>query len=332
MASVVKEGTSLGKNLLLGFIFVFFLWCGLFSSSEAIVDRIVAVVNQEIITLSEVEKWAGPLKEEIRAEDRLERRERVHEVYRKVLERLIEDRLIEQEAKRSGIKVASKEIEGALEDIRRRSAVTQEQLEKALANEGMTLEAYKKEIEKRIQRMKLINLAVKMDSKAGEKEWMDYYQKNIDRYRSNESYRPSQILFSVRKDATPEEVREIRMKCQKVLVRIDKGEDFGEMAVLYSEDISAKDRGDLGYFKKGELIPELEKEALRLRVGEVSPIIRTRFGFHIIKLVDRKGDTPPPFEEVKEKVKSDYKEKEMEKAFQQFLSILKEKSVIEIKL
>jgi peptidyl-prolyl cis-trans isomerase SurA len=328
----VKGRTSRGKVLRLGFLFILFLWCGLFSSSEALVDRIVAVVNQEIITLSEVEKWAGPLKEEIRAEDRLERRERVHEVYRKVLEKLIEDRLIDQEAKRSGIKVASKEIEGALEDIKRRSAATQEELEQALAKEGMTVEAYKKEIEKRLQRTKLINWAVKMDSKAGEKEWRDYYQKNIDRYRSNESYRPSQILLMVRKDASPAEIREIRMKCQKVLERVNRGEDFGEMAVLYSEDISAKDRGDLGYFKKGELIPELEKEILRLRVGEVSSIIRTGFGFHIVKLLDRKGDSPPPFEEVKEKVKSDYHEKEMEKAFQQFLSTLKEKSVIEIKL
>ena len=104
------------------------------------------------------------------------------------------------------------------------------------------------------------------------------------------------------------------------------------MALLYSEDISAKDQGDLGYFKRGELLPELEKEALRLQVGEVSGIIRTNLGFHIIKLLDRKGGTPLPFEEVKEKVKADYYDKEMEKAFQQFLGTLKEKSVIEIKL
>ncbi len=320
------------KRVIFRFGLFFFLLFGSFSSSEAVVDRIVAVVNQEIITLSEVEKWAGPFQEEIQTKDRLERRERVHEVYRKVLEKLIEEKLIDQEVKRSGVKVTSKEIEGALEEVKRRNAATQEDLEKALANEGLTLEAYKKEIEKRLQRMKLINWAVKVESKAGERELRDFYQKNIDQYRSNESYRPSQILFLVPKEATPEEIREIRKKCEKVLEKVKGGEDFGEMALLYSEDISAKDRGDLGYFKKGELLPELEKEALRLQVGEVSGIIRTNFGFHIIKLLDRKGGTPPPFEEVKEKVKADYYEKEMEKAFQQFLSTLKEKSVIEIKL
>jgi len=320
------------KRVIFRFGLFFFLLYGLLSSSEAVVDRIVAVVNQDIITLSEVEKWAGPFKEEIQTEDRLERRERVLEIYRKVLEKLIEEKLIDQEVKRSSVKVTSKEIEGALEEVKRRSAATQEDLEKALANEGLTLEAYKKEIEKRLQRMKLINWAVKVESQAGEREWRDFYQKNIDRYRSNESYRPSQILFLVPKGATPEEIREIRKKCEKVLEKVKGGEDFGEMVLLYSEDISAKDRGDLGYFKKGELLPEFEKEALRLQVGEVSGIIRTNFGFHVIKLLDRKGGTPPPFEEVMEKVKADYYEKEMEKAFQQFLSTLKEKSVIEIKL
>src|SRR4030042_6676994 len=162
--------------------------------------------------------------------------------------------------------------------------------------------------------MKLINWAVKVESQAGEREWRDVYQKNIDRYRSNESYRPSQILFLIPKGATPEEIREIRKKCEKVLEKVKGGEDFGEMVLLYSEDISANDRGDLGYFKKGELLPEFEKEALRLQIGEVSGIIRTNFGFHVIKLLDRQGGTPLPFEEVREKVLADYFQWEAEKA------------------
>ncbi len=320
------------KRVIFRFGLFFFFLLGPFSSSGALVDRIVAVVNQEIITLSEVERWAGPYQEEIQTKDRLERREQVREVYRKVLERLIEEKLIDQEVKRSGVKVTSKEVEGALEEVKRRNAATQEDLEKALAKEGFTLEAYKKEIEKKLQRMKLINWAVKTELQAGEKEWRDFYQKNIDLYRINESYHLSQILFLIPKGATSGEIREIRKKCDKVLEKIKEGENFGEMALLYSEDISAKDRGDLGFFKKGEILLELEKEALRLRVGEMSGVIRTDLGFHIIKLLDRKGENPLPFEEVKEKVQADYQAKEREKSFQQFVSTLKEKSVIEIKL
>jgi len=311
---------------------IFFLWLGLVSTSEAVVDRIVAVINQEAITLSELEKWVANMPDKIQAEDRLEKREKILEVHRKVLNQLVEEKLIDQEVKRAGVKVASKEIEATLEDVRRRNNLTQEMLEKALAKDGMTLEAFKKEIEKKIQRMKLINHSLKVELKPSERELRDFYEKNADRYRGTESYRTSHILFHIPKGATDEEIRKIRKDCQKVLEKIRNGEDFGEMALLYSEDTSAKDRGDLGYFKRGELLPAFEKEALRLQVGEVGGIVRTEFGFHIIKLLERKGGQPLPFENVKEDVQKDYYEKEMEKAFRQFLTTLKEKSIIEIKL
>jgi len=314
-------------------LFAFFLFFhGPISFSEAVVDRVVAVVNQEIITLSEVEKWTNPLKQEIVTKDRLEKQDRVETLCRQVLEKLIEEKLIDQEVKKSGIKISSKEIEATLEEVKRRNAVTQEDLEKALAAEGLTLETYKEQIGKSLQRKKLISWSVKVEARDGEKELREFYQKNMDRYRTNETYRPSHILFAIPKEATPEEMGEIRRKAQKVLERIKGGEDFGEMALLYSEDVSSKNRGDLGYFKKGELFPAFETEALRLKVGEVSGIVRSEFGFHIIKLLNRKGMDPFPFEEVQEKVKADYYESEMEKAFKQYVSTLKEKAIIEIKL
>ncbi len=314
--------------LLLGF----FLFLSTISLSEAVVDRVVAVVNQEIITLSEVEKWIDPLKEEIVAEDRLQRRERIEELRRQVLNRLIDEKLIDQEVKKAGIKISSKEVDATVDEVKRRNAVTQEDLEKALAVEGLTLETYKKQIEKTLQRQKLINWSVKVETKAGEKEFRDFYQKNVERYRPNETYRPGHILLVVPKGAPPEEIREIRKKGEKILEKIKGGEDFGEMALLYSQDASAKSHGDLGYFKKGELFPAFERAALRLKVGEVSGLLRTDIGFHIIKLLDRKGLEPLPFEEVREKVRADYYDGEMEKAFKQYLSTLKEKAVIEIKL
>jgi parvulin-like peptidyl-prolyl isomerase len=300
--------------------------------SEAVVDRVVAVVNQEIITLSEVEKRIAFQKEEIVAEDRLERQEQKQALCRKVLNNLIDEKLIDQEAKKSGVKITGKEIEAMMEEVKRRNGITQEGLEKALAAEGLTLETYKKEIERNLQRQRFIHWSVKVEEKGGEKEFREFYQENLSRYRANETYRPAQILFAIPKGASPEEIRGIRKKCQSVLEKIKKGEDFGEMALLYSEDGSNKARGDLGYFRKGELLPVFEREALRLKVGEVSGIIRTEFGFHIIKLLDRRGADPLPFEEVSERVKADYYNAEMEKAFRQFLSKLKEKAVIEIKL
>ena len=311
---------------------VLFLLFGAISSSSAIVDRVVAVVNQEIITLSEVEILINPLSEEMVTDDRLEKRRRVQALHRQVLEKLIEEKLLDQEARKSGVKVSPKEIEATIDEVKRRSAATQVDLEKALAAEGFTLETYKKQIEKILQRKKLINWAVKPEMKSGEKELREFYEKNKERYRTNETYRPAHILFVIPKGATPEEIREIRKRCQNVLEKIKGGQDFGEIALLYSEDASNKDRGDLGNFRKGELVPAFEREALRLKVGEVGGIIRTEYGFHIIKLLDRKGVDPLPFEEVKEKVQGDYYDSEMEKAFKQYIITLKQKAVIEIKL
>jgi parvulin-like peptidyl-prolyl isomerase len=319
------------KRLFCLFGFIFFV-CGPTSLSQAVVDRVVAVVNQEIITWSEVEKWINPLKEKIVAEDRLEKQEQMQALCREVLEKLIEEKLVDQEVKKSGVKISSKEIEAAVEEVKRRNHITQQDLEKALAAEGLTMEAYKKQLEKSMQRQRLIHRSVKVEAKAEEKQLREFYQKNMNRYRTNETYRPGQILFVIPKEATPEQIREIRKKCQGVLERIKKGEDFGEMALLYSEDPSRKDHGDLGYFRKGELLPVFEREALRLKVGEVSGIIRTEFGFHIIKLLDRKGVDPLPFEEVIERVKADYHNREIEKAYREYMSTLKEKAVIEIKL
>ncbi len=321
----------LRRKSLIGFGVIGFLMF-LVSSSGAVVDRIVAVVNQEIITLSEVERMVSHLKKEIEGGDRLERRRRANELSRLALERLVEEKLIDQEAKRSGIKATPKEVDHAIEEIKRRNSATQEDLERALARDGWTLETFKKEIEKKIIRTKLVQWAVKVEPNVGENELREFYLKNIEQYRTEESYRPAHILFKIPKEATPEEIGQIRAKCQKVLSMIKAGEDFGELAILYSEDVSSKDRGDLGVFKRGELLPALEREALRLKVGEVSGIVRTDFGFHIIKLLDRKGVDPLPFEEVKEKVRQDYLEKEFEKGLKQFLSKLRERSTIEIKL
>jgi peptidyl-prolyl cis-trans isomerase SurA len=324
-----RRGREMKK--LFFFIGFFFVLCGI-PLSEAVVDRVVAVVNQEIITLSEVEKWINPSQEETLAGNRWEKQEHVQALRREVLEKLVEEKLIDQEVKKLAIKVSSKEVEAALDEVRRRNSATQEQLEKALMAEGLTLESYKKQIEKSLQRRKLISSAVKVETKAGEKELREFYQKHINRYRTNETFRPAHILFVVPKDATPEQVKEIRKKCEAVLKKVRSGEDFGEMALLYSQDASSKSRGDLGYFRKGELLPAFEKEALRLKVGEVGGVIRTEFGFHIIKLLDRKGVDPLPFEEVKEKVQADFFGIEMERAFKQYLSTLREKSIIEIKL
>jgi peptidyl-prolyl cis-trans isomerase SurA len=311
---------------------LWFLLAGLAPSAGAVVDRVVAVVNKDFITLSDLEKWAGPLPEELETSDRVERQWRVIEARRRVLDQLIEEKLIDQEARRLGIKVGAKDVDATIEEIKKRNVISQEDLEKALARDGFTLSSYRKQIESKMLRVRLINMAVKMEPKMSEKDLRDFYQKNQDRYRTTESYRPGHILCAVAPDAPPEDVREARSKCQGLLDRAQKGEDFGELAVLFSEDVSARSRGDLGIFKQGELVPNIEREVLKLQVGEVGGLLRTEFGFHVLKLLERKGGEPPPFEEVQDRVRAEFLEAEIEKALKQYMTTLRQKSVVEIKL
>jgi len=319
------------RLVILGFVILGF--AGGLSTSEAVVDRVVAVVNEEVITLSEVDRVIAPfLKEAVKAEDRLERKEQLNRIRRQALDTLIEEKLLDYEIKKAGIKVTPREVEAIVDDIKKQNKATQQDLEMALAKEGLTFEQYKTQIEKRILRTKLVQWSAKVEPQASEKQLRDFYEQNAERYKTPETFRPAHILFGIPKEAPPEKVQEVRKKCQEVLERIRKGEDFGEMALLYSQDPSAKERGDLGYFKKGELLPAFEKELNRLRVGEVGGIIRTEFGFHLIKLLDRRGGTPMPFEEAKARVQREYFESEMDRAVRRFITSLKEKSVIDIRL
>ena len=318
------------KRLLHG-LWVALIFFGLVCRGEAVVDSIVAVVNQEVIMLSEVEKAISASGEEIRAGDRFEKKEQGKLIRQKVLNYLIEEKLIDTEIKKVGIKVTGKEVDAAVEDIRRRNNLTQEEMARYLEREGSTLDEFRKQLEKRMLRSKLIQWSVKVDP-PGEKELREFYQKNLERYRTVESYRPAHILFRVPKGATPDQVREIRKRCSTVLDKIRSGENFGELAILYSEDPSAKDRGDLGSFKQGELLPVIEREALRLKVGEVGEIVKTDNGFHIIKLLARKEGPIPAFEDIRARVDMDYYEYQMEKAFRQFMSSLRERAVIDVRL
>jgi peptidyl-prolyl cis-trans isomerase SurA len=309
----------------------FFCVWGIVSPGQAVVDRIVAVVNQEIITFSEVENRLRGLDDDGDEKDRLGKKQRVYEFRRKALDQIIEERLIDQEIKKAGIRISGKEVDAAVEEVRRRNNVTEEEFDKALAREGFNRESFRKQIEKRLLRIRLLHRVVKAESVAGEKALREFFQKNIDRYRTNDSYRASHILCYIPKEAAPEDVRKARSKCQTVLEKIRTGADFAEMAMLYSDDASAKDGGDIGQFRRGELLPAFEQEALRLQVAEMSGIVRTPFGFHIIRLTDRKSGIPS-FEESREKVEADYYEKESETAFTKYLTTLKEKAIIEIKL
>ncbi|MBW2147679.1 MAG: SurA N-terminal domain-containing protein, partial [Deltaproteobacteria bacterium] len=151
-----------------------------------------------------------------------------------------------------------------------------------------------------------------------DREVEDYYEINVDQYKIPEKVHARHILIKIVPSDTPTQVAEKRKKIEKILEEAKSGTDFAELARKYSQDGTASDGGDLGYFARGEMVGPFEKAAFELKPGEISPVVKTRFGFHIIKLEDRQEARTKPLEEVREQAEQAViKQKAQELAYEE---------------
>ncbi len=137
-----------------------------------------------------------------------------------------------------------------------------------------------------------------------DEEIKDYYDEHYKEYNEEKKVKASHILFKVPHDASPEEIEKVKAKAQKVLNLAKSGEDFAELAKKYSEGPSAPNGGELGYFTKKDMVPEFANAAFKMKPGEISDLVRTPYGFHIIKVEDVKPAHHKTLEEVKDEIKN----------------------------
>lgn len=168
-------------------------------------------------------------------------------------------------------------------------------------------ENYRKPKTRKIKYAIIDTREVDRDVKIGENEVGDYYNKNIDLYKAkNKEIKARHILFSLKPGAAKEKEEIVRKKAEKVLKEAKSGKDFTALAQLNSEEPMATiSGGDLGYFSRGRMVPEFEKAAFSLQKGEISDLVKTNFGYHIIKVEDiLEAGIPRPFESVKAEIRS----------------------------
>jgi parvulin-like peptidyl-prolyl isomerase len=160
----------------------------------------------------------------------------------------------------------------------------------------------------------------------------EYYQKNQEKFTDPLEVKIQQIFFPVPEHASQEETAAVQREARPILERARKGEDFAELARKFSKGPEAGEGGLLGYFKHRELMPELEEAGFKLRSGEISDLVRSPAGFHILRVLERKGGEPRPFAEVQFKIREELSETEAQKKFEQWMKELKSKAYIEIRL
>jgi peptidyl-prolyl cis-trans isomerase SurA len=304
-------------------------------SGAQVVDRIVAIVNGEMICLSELNKISGMVAREVeRSNPALSAEEKIQIVQKKVLDQLINQKLLDQEAKRLKIEVNKKEIDRTIQDVQKRNAFSRRELLNVLKDEGLNMDTYREQIAQEIKKVRLIEYEIGSKVNITDDTIKEYYIKNMAKPEIKDGVRIQQIFLAVPPQAGEEKVQEMKNLAKEIFSNLEKGGDFGKLAQEFSQDSSAQAGGDLGFFQKGELLPVLEEAAYRLKEGEVSPLIQSQLGFHIIKVLEkREGEVKlDGWMKSRDQIKNTLYQKESDKMFEQWLKSLREKSFIEIRI
>ncbi len=313
---------------------VFGLWLLVPRSGPGeVVERIVALVNNQVITLSELEEMGKPVLDQVRQTGLpAEREERLKKARREVLDHLIETKLLEEEMKKRKIEVPDRDVDAAINDVLKSSKLTEDDLKKTLAREGMTLATYRQKVRDELGKMRLVGREIKSKVVIEDEEVRKRYQENPEKYSEPLEVKIQQVFFPLPKNATKEEVANVQREASIILERARRGDDFTQLAKVYSRGPEASEGGVLGYFKKHELVREVEEAGFKLKPGEISDLVRSSAGFHILKVLDRRGGEPRPFAEVQNRIREEVIQEESEKKFDAWMKDLKSKAYIEIRL
>ncbi len=317
------------KNLLISLLVV------LPSLARAeLVDRVAAVINNDIITLSEVEGRIGPEFNRVRAEpDAAKRAALKEELLKKGVDLLIGEKLMENQVKELNIEVADSEIELGMDDVKKQNNISGEQFEQLLAQEGYTLASYKAFMRKHLARLKLVNLKVRSKVKISEEDLKAEYARWSHDEASEFEVHARHLLVQVAAKATPEQVEAAHVKALALMNEAKQpGVDFGELAKKKSEGPSAADGGDLGFFKRGVMMADFERAAFTLPAGGISEPIRTKFGWHVLKVEERKALAAPPLDEVKDQLRERMLRGQLEKYTDQYVQELRAGAVVDVKI
>ena len=288
-------------------------------SASVVVDRVVAVVNNEIITLSDLQREEALKKRVAERDDRL------------VLEDMIDRKLQMAAAKRAGVDVTDKELEDAVADIMSRNGLDMMQFTLALAKEGLTLEQYREELREQITLSRLFNKFVRSSVNVDEAEARAFYQNNPKTFSLPEEIRVRRIFMAIPEQATPDQAAAIREKAQSVHARVQKGEDFIHLVREVSQGETTASDGDLGFLRREDVLPEIVEAARTLKPGDSSSPFLCAGGYNIIKLEEVR--TPvKPFEKVKDEIMKTLYERKLENTYRSWLQALRGDSHIENRL
>lgn len=305
-------------------------FAGDISFSAEIRNRVVAIVNDELITLHElntrVKEMTGYDPSDLKAMDKggyLETR-------RKIVDLMIDEKIALEKIRELGINVTDKKVDAAIEMIKKDNHLTHEELIARLKEDGLTYEKYRANIRRELERVELVNFEVKSKIILREEKIKEYYDKHKEQFRTNEKVHLAAIVLIQEDPSDQDEARSLNRKAGEILARLRNGEDFGELARKLSQGPGASEGGDMGFFKDSELNPKLRKVIKDMSAGEISEPITMPNGIQIIRILEKQGGGVRTFDEVRDAIHGILYREELNKRYSSWIRELREKAYTKI--
>lgn len=242
---------------------------------------------------------------------------------------LIDQELIRQAAAAKGIEATDEEVQAAYDEVAE-PFDSAEKLRLRLETEGYTLDSYREHLRRMIQAKKYLDSIRAEAAEVSDRQLEEFYRHNERRLTLPEQVRVRHILLSWKPLGQPDDRAALRQQLEEIRNKALAGEDFASLASEYSDDSTRVNGGDVGYFHRGEMVPAFEQAAFALKPGEISDIVETPFGVHILKLEDRQAERLLPLDEVREQLREYISQEKMAEAVKQENERLRQQAKIEV--
>jgi peptidyl-prolyl cis-trans isomerase SurA len=286
-----------------------------------IIDRIVAIVNDDIITMKELEKFV--LVEKKSGFTSVDEYFQGLQI-RDKMDAFVETLLIKQQARKLKLEVTDKEVEAVVDNIKKQNLITDAELKEQLKKENIVFKDFTEGIRTSILRTKVLSRAIASETMLSDQDLKKYYDAHLEELKEEE-YRVQHIFVSGQK-------KDAQARAQAAYKLLQEGKPFEEVVREYSDEPNAAQGGDIGWVKRADLIPELREGIKLLIPGTFSGVIRTSYGYHIIKLIQMKKVDAQPFEAMKDKLRERIIQEESDRKYKEYIQKLRAASYIEVKI
>ena len=303
-------------------------------AKAAVVEEIIARVNNDVITLSDYQKADQQLREEVAHDCQGCPPDKVEADYKSqqkdLLRDLIDQSLLVQRAKDMGVSVETELIK-RLDEVRKQNGLNSlEDLEKAVEGSGIAWEDYKTQIRNGMLTQEVMRKEVGSHINIGTEEVKKYYDEHQQEFTRPEQVALSEIFLST-EGKSPEEIESVQKKAEDLRNRVVKGDEFSEIAKRYSQGSTAKDGGDLGTFQRGQLSPQLEEVVFKMEKGQVTDVIQTKTGFEVLKVENHYQAGLQPRDKVENEIMNKLYMQKMQPTMRDYLAQLREESYVMVK-